>query len=79
MKVLLAHANEQVVPPTEIESTIPHDLEQIVLRCLEKRPQDRYQNVESLGEALANCNCADSWTEHKATVWWREIGLTITK
>ena len=70
LEVIMAHVNEQVTPPSRIISTVPCDLERIILRCLEKKPQDRFQDVESLEEALAACECADKWTEKKAAQWW---------
>jgi serine/threonine-protein kinase len=73
-EVIMAHAHEQVTPPSKIVSTIPSDLERIILRCLEKKPQNRFQDVESLEEALAACEYADEWTEKKAAQWWDNFG-----
>lgn len=50
---------------------IPADLEQIVLRCLAKKPDDRFPDVASLEEALAACGCANEWDEREAADWWR--------
>lgn len=72
MKVLLAHARDEVTPPTHLRSDIPDDLEQVVLRCLSKRPEDRYQNVNSLSQALADCAVAADWSREHAARWWYE-------
>lgn len=37
-------------PPTQLLPAIPSDIENVVLRCLNKRPEDRFQNA---GEVLA--------------------------
>ena len=74
MKVMLAHARDQVLPPSEHMPSIPEDLEQVVLRCLEKDPDDRYQDARSLRTALLDCTAAGSWTDEMATDWWHGNG-----
>lgn len=41
------------VPPSEIQSGVPHDLETICLKCLEKDPRARYQTAGDLAEELS--------------------------
>ena len=77
-ELLMAHANKPVRSPSKIVPTIPADLEDVVLRCLAKKPGNRFQDVESLERALADCRCADQWTEEKAAMWWSDTGLTLT-
>ena len=72
IQVMLAHAHERVVPPTELVDGIPADLERIVLRCLEKRPNARFADVDSLARALAASDAADKWSQAAAATWWRE-------
>jgi serine/threonine-protein kinase len=71
MAVMVAHARDPVVPPSRIREGIPADLEQVVLRCLEKNPDRRYQNAEGLGQALSACQAASSWTAKLAEAWWQ--------
>jgi len=72
MKVLMAHVRDEVTPPSHWRSDIPDDLEQVVLRCLAKRPEDRYQNVNSLAQALSDCAVAGDWSREHAARWWYE-------
>jgi hypothetical protein len=41
-------AEEKVAPPTAIKRDFPPALELIVMRALEKRPEDRYQSAEEM-------------------------------
>lgn len=47
------HMYEGPVPPGRINPSIPDELGKMVLKCLEKRPDDRYQSFESLRDDLA--------------------------
>jgi serine/threonine-protein kinase len=46
--VLAAHVTEAPQPVTKHRDTVPPALEQLVLRCLEKKPADRWQTAEEL-------------------------------
>jgi serine/threonine-protein kinase len=72
MEVIIAHARDDVVPPSQQQPDVPADLERIVLRCLAKRPEDRFQDAESLEQALSECSVADQWTQSEAARWWHE-------
>jgi eukaryotic-like serine/threonine-protein kinase len=72
LKVMMAHAREEVVPPSQRNAAIPVDVEAIVLRCLAKKPDERYQDATQLERALAACDCADRWTQDMAAHWWVE-------
>ncbi len=47
-------AEERPKPPTFVRRDYPTDLELIVLRSLEKKPEDRYQSATELHEDLQN-------------------------
>jgi hypothetical protein len=70
--VLRAHLAESVTPPRELVADIPADLETVILRCLAKRPADRYADARAVAEALGACVCATDWNEVRAEAWWRE-------
>jgi mono/diheme cytochrome c family protein len=44
--------SEEPLAPTRIVRTIPRSLEAICLKCLEKKPQHRYESAEALAEDL---------------------------
>ena len=70
IRVMIAHARDEVIPPSRLTTNIPQDLEKIILRCLAKSPNDRFAAVEDLDRALAKCGCAHEWTEERAAEWW---------
>jgi serine/threonine-protein kinase len=70
MEMMLAHAYEPVAPPTLVRPNVPLDLEAVILRCLNKKRENRYANVEEFEAALGTCADAGGWTEAEATRWW---------
>ena len=43
---------DEVIPPRSLNSQVPHDLETITLKCLEKNPLDRYETAEEVADEL---------------------------
>jgi len=73
-RLVVAHARDAVVPPSQLRPDVPADLEQVVLHCLQKDPDDRYQDAASLEAALGACQDAGKWTQERAVAWWAEFG-----
>jgi eukaryotic-like serine/threonine-protein kinase len=76
LQLLIAHVREPVTPMTEIRPEVPADLQGVVLRCLEKDRERRFQDVLALDQALAGCQRGEPWTEAQAADWWRHHGTT---
>lgn len=70
LKVMIAHASQEVVPPRQLNADLPAGLEEVVLRCLEKDPEHRFQDVASLRVALRELVVEDQWTSELAAQWW---------
>ncbi len=58
-EVRLAHICDTVGFPERAKLTVPHDLQAIILRCLEKDPARRFQRADTLNVALAECRADD--------------------
>jgi serine/threonine-protein kinase len=71
IQLIVAQIHEPVRPPAELRPDVPADLQEVVLRCLEKDPARRFPEVTRLHEALAACACAGQWTEEGAARWWQ--------
>src|SRR5205807_7616674 len=72
LEMLHAHAYEPLVPIHQFQEAVPADLQRVILRCLEKDPERRYQDAASVDKALAACACAGLWTLESAEDWWRQ-------
>ncbi len=80
MQVLIDQVQTPPRPPSEVsEMPIPEALEELVLRCLAKRPEDRFQSIEAVGLALGAVPIGEPWTRDKAREWWRlHVGALST-
>ncbi len=70
--VLLVMAHAQMLPSNfeEIGVSVPSDLASIIMRCLNKDPEDRHQSPRDLQDALDLCRDAHVWTWRDAESWW---------
>ena len=76
LDVLRAHHAATVLPPSQLVDNLPFDVEAIILKCLAKRPEDRFQTVREVEQALDACSVAGQWGEDDARQWWAgHVGL----
>jgi len=60
MAVVLSHIQKPPPPPRSVNPRIPPDLEAIILRCLEKQPDRRYQSVGDILKDLVEVSVETS-------------------
>lgn len=71
MALVVKHVSEAPEPPSNrTEQTIPSSLEEIILCCLEKDPNDRPQTAQALADRLEECVLDSEWTPEQAKKWW---------
>jgi tRNA A-37 threonylcarbamoyl transferase component Bud32 len=63
--------SEPPQPSARLGRTGSVDLEELIMRCLSKSPDQRPPNAEFLEQALARCATTDAWTASQAQDWWR--------
>ncbi|HEU5314882.1 MAG TPA: FHA domain-containing protein, partial [Chloroflexota bacterium] len=54
VEALQKHVYEAPPPPRSVRAELPRELEAVILRCLAKRPDERYATAAELGAALGN-------------------------
>jgi eukaryotic-like serine/threonine-protein kinase len=80
MQVLFDHASTPPPRPhTRTELTIPPDLEQVIMDCLEKDPSRRPAGANVVAERLSTCRVPEPWTRERAERWWQTHGPTSVR
>jgi serine/threonine-protein kinase len=71
MEILMQHTQAMpVAPSARTELGVPPALDEIILACLAKNPDDRPASADTLAEALASVVTDSSWTTPRAQKWW---------
>ena len=50
-----------------------------MIRCLAKKPEERFADARALAGALAGCACAGDWSDEQAEQWWIDQAGTQTE
>jgi serine/threonine protein kinase len=53
-EAIRSHTKEPPPPPRSLRPDLPEGLERVILRALEKDPEDRFANAQALADALGN-------------------------
>ncbi len=71
MDQLNAHSMKDPIPPGErVGKSFPPVLEALILKCLEKAPEDRPQTIDEIGRSLEMIDLDDQWKAVDAQQWW---------
>ncbi len=69
--VLAAHVRKEPIALSEVsEFTLPAPLEAAVMRCLAKKPEERYESVDELQRILSSVSFDEPWSPRRAEEWW---------
>ena len=80
VEVCSHHLHTLPVRPSEkLGTPLPRDLEDVLLACLEKRPEARPRDANALAKQLAQCSCVDEWGDDEASAWWRDNRASVTR
>ena len=72
-KLCQLHISEPPEPPSKrIHQPVPVDLENAILKCLEKDRSKRPQTSRDLALLLARCGATNDWSLEEADGWWSQ-------
>jgi serine/threonine-protein kinase len=76
MQVFAQHLQASPIPPSQkAPRAVPKDLEELVLACLAKKPEDRPQSAAEIDRRLAVAD-TEPWTQVQAQQWWETTNLS---
>jgi eukaryotic-like serine/threonine-protein kinase len=68
------HLHTVPVPPSQLLAhPIAADLEDLILRCLKKKVDERPASARAMERELKQCAKTSPWTTDQATEWWRQF------
>jgi hypothetical protein len=73
--ICIAHVTKPPTPPSQLAMHVDPRLEAVLMKCLEKKPEDRYANALELRAALLAIGPSD-WSIADARAWWDEYRAT---
>jgi hypothetical protein len=56
------------------QESVPDEVSQLVFKCMAKRPDDRFESISQLADAIASMHHRYPWTVEDAKRWWKAYG-----
>jgi hypothetical protein len=73
METMMLHTHQKPEAPSKrTELPIPEAFDRLVLRCLEKNPDDRPSTADALAEELCAIIPKGTWRQASALQWWEK-------
>jgi serine/threonine-protein kinase len=78
-ETVMSHISRTPEPPSvRLGKELPQGLEVAVMRCLQKKREDRFRSVRELDEALGAIQGLGEWTRGEARAWWTGAKQSVT-
>jgi eukaryotic-like serine/threonine-protein kinase len=72
IEICFQHVSATPRPPSE-HARVPAALEAIIMRCLAKRPEERFASAAALVDAIRELTPLADWDDAEAHRWWRDF------
>lgn len=72
LQLVISHASRIPDSLTSLGIAVTPELNAIVMKCLEKRPEDRFQTPDELQDALRCLPDYGIWSWISAELWWKQ-------
>jgi serine/threonine-protein kinase len=72
VEICAAHLHSPPASPSALNAAIPAELDAVLLRCLAKKPEQRFESALALRQALLGCPLTDHWGAESAAAWWAQ-------
>jgi serine/threonine-protein kinase len=68
------HLHTTPIPPSvRLGRSLPSDLEDLVLSCLQKKPEQRPQSAADLARRLSQLEYRSAWNADARATWWQRV------
>ncbi|MDB4954386.1 MAG: serine/threonine kinase [Myxococcales bacterium] len=72
--ICIQHVTATPKRPSELAAiALPVDLEDVLMKCLSKKPSDRYASATELAAALGALSAYRDWSDGLAKSWWQQF------
>ena len=77
LMLIVAHATTDVPDFADVGVSVPDDLTSVIMKCLAKRQEDRFNCPRNLLLALEDCSANGEWNWRDAEDWWLDLGADV--